>query len=88
MSQPSPSRGSASPPYLNHPVLGRRPTVCPHRRGHRGQNRRRIFCPVDAMKLRSSMTLFAAAAPEGTVFGEVLARHFGGVLNDATLARL
>ena len=44
--------------------------------------------PVDAMKLRSSMTLFAAAAPEERVFAEVLAKHFGGVFDDATLARL
>jgi uncharacterized protein (DUF1810 family) len=40
------------------------------------------------MKLRSSMTLFAAAAPEEPVFGEVLAKHFGAVPDDATLARL
>ena len=47
-----------------------------------------IFGPVDAMKPRSSMTLFAAAAPEDRVFAEVLAKHFGGVSDDATLARL
>ena len=48
----------------------------------------RILGPVDAMKLRSSMTLFAAAAPEEAVFGEVLTRYFDGQPDEATLARL
>ncbi len=42
----------------------------------------------DAMKLRSSMTLFARAAPEDTLFSEVLDRYFGGVADEATDARL
>src|SRR5215469_15258969 len=56
--------------------------------GTEGRTADDIFGPVDAMKLRSSMTLFAAAAPEEPVFCEVLAKHFGGVPDDATLARL
>jgi len=34
------------------------------------------------------MTLFAAAAPDEPVFGEVLAKYSGGVPDEATLARL
>ena len=39
------------------------------------------------MKLRSSMTLFAAAAPEEAGFGSVT-RYFNGRPDEATLARL
>jgi uncharacterized protein (DUF1810 family) len=75
--------------YLNHPVLGPRLTECARIvAGTEGKAADDIFGPVDAMKLRSSMTLFAAAAPDEPVFGEVLAKHFGGIPDDATLARL
>ena len=39
---------------------------------------------VDAVKLRSSMTLFARAAPTDRVFGEVLDRLYGGSRDEAT----
>jgi uncharacterized protein (DUF1810 family) len=75
--------------YLNHPVLGPRLTECARVvAGTEGRTTDDIFGPVDAMKLRSSMTLFAAAAPEEPVFGAVLAKHFGAVPDGATLARL
>lgn len=75
--------------YLNHPVLGPRLTECARIvAGTEDRTADDIFGPVDAMKLRSSMTLFAAAAPQERVFAEVLAKHFGGVCDDATLARL
>jgi uncharacterized protein (DUF1810 family) len=75
--------------YLNHPVLGPRLTECARVvGGTEGRTADDIFGPVDAMKLRSSMTLFAAAAPEEPVFGEVLAKYFGAVPDDATLAHL
>jgi uncharacterized protein (DUF1810 family) len=75
--------------YLNHPVLGPRLTECARIvAGTAGRTAGDIVGSVDAMKLRSSMTLFAAAAPEEPVFGEVLATYFGAVPDDATLARL
>lgn len=75
--------------YLNHPVLGPRLTECARIvAGTEDRTAGDIFGPVDAMKLRSSMTLFATAAPQERVFAEVLAKHFGGVPDDATLARL
>jgi uncharacterized protein (DUF1810 family) len=75
--------------YLEHPVLGPR-----LRESARvlteltGPSAEEIFGPVDAMKLRSSMTLFARAAPEEPLFRQVLDRYFGGVADDATEARL
>ena len=74
--------------YLSHPVLGPRLTECARIVADtKGRTAADIFGPLDAMKLRSSMTLFAAAALDEPVFGEVLAKYFG-VPDDATLARL
>jgi uncharacterized protein (DUF1810 family) len=47
-----------------------------------------LLGPVDAQKLRSSMTLFAHADPAETVFAAVLRRYFGGETDPATLERL
>lgn len=74
--------------YLGHPVLGRRLTECARIVAAASGTAEDIFGGIDAMKLRSSMTLFAAAAPDEPVFGEVLAKFFGGAPDDATLARL
>ncbi len=65
--------------YLAHPVLGRgcgRPaTSCWGSPG-----RRRTPCSVDPddLKLRSSMTLFAAADPDEPRFPAVLAQWYDG----------
>jgi uncharacterized protein (DUF1810 family) len=77
--------------YLAHPVLGQRLRECARIVADtEGRSAERIFGPVDAMKLRSSMTLFAAVAggPDGNVFRAVLAKHFNGALDEATLSRL
>ena len=49
---------------------------------------RRVLGSVDALKLRSSMTLFEAATPDEPVFGEVLGRCYGGRRDEATTTRL
>ena len=75
--------------YLAHPVLGPRLLDCARTVAvTKGKTAEDIFGGIDAMKLRSSMTLFAAAAPDEPVFAEVLARYFGGERDEATLARL
>jgi uncharacterized protein (DUF1810 family) len=77
--------------YLAHPVLGPRLRDCAGIvAGTEGRTAERIFGPVDAMKLRSSMTLFAAADGEtdGSVFRAVLAKYFDGAVDEATLSRL
>jgi uncharacterized protein (DUF1810 family) len=43
-----------------------------------------IFGGIDAVKLRSSMTLFARADPANPVFAELLNAYFEGVPDDAT----
>ena len=43
---------------------------------------------TDATKLRSSMTLFARACAEDSVFHVVLARYFDGQVDVLTEARL
>jgi uncharacterized protein (DUF1810 family) len=47
-----------------------------------------IFGPLDAMKVRSSMTLFMRAAPDEPVFALVLDRFYDGLADDATDALL
>ena len=82
--------------YLAHPVLGPRLAECARilNAAADGVSATEIFGPVDAMKLRSSMTLFAAAAREdqafsgGQAFTDVLARYFDGQPDQATLERL
>src|SRR4051794_3632211 len=70
--------------YLRHPVLGERLRVCARVVAETADEPQTVFGAVDAMKLRSSMTLFARAAPEETVFTDVLARHFDGEPDGAT----
>ncbi len=75
--------------YLAHPTLGRRLVECATTlTGLDTADPERVFGPVDAMKLRSSMTLFAHAAPDEPVFREVLDHYFQGVEDDATVSRL
>src|ERR1700761_3356801 len=52
--------------YLAHPVLGPRLRECAGIvAGTGGRTAEQIFGPIDAMKLRSSVTLFDAAADGG-----------------------
>ncbi|MGY1703601.1 DUF1810 domain-containing protein [Geodermatophilus sp. SYSU D00697] len=75
--------------YLDHPVLGPRLVECAQALLDLGTSDAvRVLGPVDALKLRSSMTLFARAEPEAAVFGEVLERFFDGQPDEATLTRL
>jgi uncharacterized protein (DUF1810 family) len=75
--------------YLRHPVLGSRLAECAHiLAGISGRSATDIFGPVDAMKLRSCMTLFMSAAPGEPVFREVLDRYFGGSPDTETARRL
>jgi len=74
--------------YLAHPELGRRLRDCAQALLDLGAtDAGSVLGPVDAMKLRSSMTLFAHAAPTEPVFHAVLDRYFGGKEDDATTAR-
>jgi uncharacterized protein (DUF1810 family) len=75
--------------YLAHPVLGPRLVECAGiLTGLPGRTAEQIFGEVDALKLRSSMTLFIRAAPGEAVFRQVLDWYFGGVPDPATGQRV
>jgi uncharacterized protein (DUF1810 family) len=76
--------------YLTHPVLGERLRECASIVADtEGRSAERIFGAIDALKLRSSMTLFAAAAAEDqNVFRAVLAKYYDGEPDEATASRL
>ncbi len=75
--------------YLAHPVLGARlHACCDVVLAIDGRTAVEIFGSLDAMKLRSCVTLFHRAAPEDPVFARVLDRYFGGVPDAATDALL
>ena len=65
--------------YLAHPVLGLRLLECAQIvASHRGLTAQQIFGGIDAMKLRSSMTLFAHADPKQQVFRQIIDQYFTG----------
>ncbi len=75
--------------YLAHPVLGPRLTECAGLvAGGSGRTAEQIFGGIDALKLRSSMTLFRHADPEEPVFRRVLDQYFDGEPDPATEQRL
>jgi uncharacterized protein (DUF1810 family) len=76
--------------YLAHPVLGPRLRNCAQALVELdgATSAENILGSVDALKLRSSMTLFARAAPEETLFGRVLERYYDGVPDPATDTRV
>jgi uncharacterized protein (DUF1810 family) len=74
--------------YLAHPVLG--PRLVESARALtelEGTDPAAVLGSVDAQKLRSSMTLFAAVSDE-PVFGSVLDQYFSGVRDEQTTSRL
>jgi uncharacterized protein (DUF1810 family) len=75
--------------YLDHPVLGARLRECAVLLlANEGRTAVEILGPTDAMKVRSSMTLFHRAAPDDALFKQVLDRYYDGVADAATDARV
>jgi uncharacterized protein (DUF1810 family) len=71
--------------YLRHPVLGPRLIECTRIVVEtQGPTAEEIFGPVDAQKVRSSMTLFHQAAPQEGLFARVLDRYFDGMPDPAS----
>ena len=65
--------------YLGHPVLGSRLRECCELLcGHAGSDVLAMLGSPDHLKLRSSVTLFAAVADDPEPFDRVLATFFGG----------
>ena len=75
--------------YLDHPTLGARLRECTAAvLALEGRSARQIFGRPDDLKLRSCLTLFASASPEERLFGEALAKYFGGESDPLTLRLL
>jgi uncharacterized protein (DUF1810 family) len=65
--------------YLAHPILGPRLIECAEVvAAQQGRSAEQIFGGIDAIKLRSSMTLFAQAAPDQTIFQQVIDQYYDG----------
>lgn len=74
--------------YLNHPVLGQRLLECVVALlSLEGRSAAEIFGYPDDLKLKSSMTLFAAVASK-PLFTEVLGKYYNGQRDTATLQLL
>lgn len=75
--------------YLAHPVLSARlHEITGALLALEESNPNMIFGGIDAMKLRSSMTLFAAVSEDGSVFHRALEKFFGGKADQRTLELL
>jgi uncharacterized protein (DUF1810 family) len=72
--------------YLDHPILGKRLLECTKIViSLRSKSALVIFGDVDAMKFRSSMTLFMSVAGSDSVFQEAIEKYFEGEPDRATL---
>jgi uncharacterized protein (DUF1810 family) len=75
--------------YLCHPLLGPRLLECAQALlALERRSAHEIFGWPDELKLRSSATLFALAAPPGSVFAQVLDAYFDGERDAKTLRLL
>ena len=75
--------------YLDHEVLGPRLRECCRALlALEGRSAEQVFGVIDAVKLRSSMTLFGRAAPEETLFAEILDRFHDGLEDERTVRLL
>jgi uncharacterized protein (DUF1810 family) len=74
--------------YLDHPLLGNRLRSCVSAlQDLTGMTAEAVFGGIDAVKLRSSLTLFDVAGG-GPLFAAALDRWFGGEKDEATLRLL
>ncbi|WP_299291843.1 DUF1810 domain-containing protein [uncultured Mucilaginibacter sp.] len=72
--------------FLNHPILGSRLIqICEALIEQKSNNANQIFGSPDDVKLKSSMTLFAAVPNANPVFQAVLEKFFGGTKDTQTL---
>ena len=75
--------------YLQHDVLGPRLLECCRALlDLDGVSAERVLGTIDAVKLRSSMTLFARADPDQPVFRDVLGTYYDGDEDERTVALL
>lgn len=71
--------------YLAHPVLGLRLRECAAiLTKHPNKSATEIFGPIDALKLHSSLTLFALASEPDSIFHLLLNQFFSGEMDSKT----
>lgn len=72
--------------YYAHPVLGQcLREISGALLELRGSDPVAVFGGIDSMKLKSSMTLFAVAAPDDPLFQQVLDKYYDGEQDTLTL---
>jgi uncharacterized protein (DUF1810 family) len=74
--------------YLDHPTLGPRLRECTRLVAAADGRIEQVMGHVDALKLRSSMTLFANVTDDDRDFLDVLERHYGGEQDPLTVELL
>ncbi len=75
--------------FLDHPILGHRLRECTALvNALPSSSATEVFGRPDDLKFHSSMTLFAQASSDKTVFLQALEKYFGSVLDPLTLQRL
>jgi uncharacterized protein (DUF1810 family) len=75
--------------YLAHPVLGNRLRECVRTlNALPGRDAVAVFGGIDALKLRSCLSLFAEASAHESLFREALDKYFQGQPDAATLSIL
>ncbi len=72
--------------YLEHPILGQRLIACCDALlTHKDKTAVKILGEIDAMKLRSSLTLFAIVSEENSIIHKVLKQFYDGQCDTLTL---
>ena len=72
--------------YLAHPILSARLIeICEALLEQKTKKPKDIFGYVDAMKLRSSMTLFIIVSEDDSVFHKVLNQFYNGQMDERTI---
>ena len=72
--------------YLSHPILGSRLIeITRALLSVNGKTAKEICGEIDSQKLRSSMTLFAVASEENTIFADAINKYFNGEPDSQTL---
>lgn len=74
--------------YLQHPILGQRLREVTSAILHlSGNDAEAMFVGIDAMKLRSSMTLFDVVSPNN-IFAQVIDKYFNGQSDNRTISTI
>jgi uncharacterized protein (DUF1810 family) len=75
--------------YLKHPILGPRLIECTQLvNAVEGRSAEDIFGDIDAVKFRSSMTLFTNATQDNQIFIAAIDKYFAGDFDPLTVARV